>query len=246
MSRHAVVVGGTRGLGRATVRALSVSGHCLSVLARRLPDLSDQEKGVSYYQADVCDQHSLEVALDEAVTRSGPLNALILAQRHRGNEQAWDAELQVSLQGSRTVIELCQHRFEKGTFGSIVIISSMFGQLVGRGQPVGYHVAKASVLQLARYYAVQLGPLGIRVNTISPASFVKEESTAFYAGQTQLISFYSRCAPLGELATSEEIADLVEFLCSDKSRCLTGQDFRVDAGLSLLSQESLGRQLADC
>ncbi|HEX8096589.1 MAG TPA: SDR family oxidoreductase, partial [Pyrinomonadaceae bacterium] len=95
-----------------------------------------------------------------------------------------------------------------------------------------------------RYYAVKLGPRGVRVNCVSPGAVLKDESKDFYLKNERLYNLYRRITPLGRMATSEEIADVVTFLCGPKAAFITGQNIIVDGGLSLGWHESLARGLA--
>jgi NAD(P)-dependent dehydrogenase (short-subunit alcohol dehydrogenase family) len=86
---------------------------------------------------------------------------------------------------------------------------------------------------------VTLGTKGIRVNSISPGTVLKEESRRAYLQNEKLMNLYRRLTPLERMGTAEDVAHVVEFLCSPKSSFLTGQDIVVDGGLSLQLQEAL-------
>ena len=127
--------------------------------------------------------------------------------------------------------------------GRIVNIGSTTGFSVNLESPV-YHVAKAGISQLARYYAYVLGPKGIRVNSVSPGTIIKEESEEFYSKNQPLRDLYNSIIPLGRMGTAIEIANVVTFLCSPKASFITGQDIVVDGGISLQWHESMARTLA--
>jgi NAD(P)-dependent dehydrogenase (short-subunit alcohol dehydrogenase family) len=113
-------------------------------------------------------------------------------------------------------------------------------QFVAPEQTAAYHVAKAALVQLARYHAVRLGPRGIRVNLVSPAAMVKRESRpssrAWVAAQRKAI-------PLGRAPSADEVAAGVLFLCGSGAAMITGQDLVIDGGLTLVTHESLARLL---
>jgi len=123
--------------------------------------------------------------------------------------------------------------------GSIVIVSSINSHFISKDLSVGYHVAKAALNQMARYYAVVLGPRGIRINSVSPGTVLKEENRDFYFTNQRLLNFYKRIAPRRRMGTAEEVADIIAFLLSSKAALITGQDIVADCGVSLQWQESL-------
>ncbi len=243
--KHTLVVGGTKGTGRVMVRKFAEESHRVSVIARRLPNRSDaQMPDVCHWQADVSDIDSLRGVLDEIVFKNGRVNHVIFFQRYRGEESDyWRGEFETSLTATKNVIEHLTDKFDKTGERAIVVIGSVASFLIAQEQPLSYHVAKAGLWQMVRYYAVVLGHKGIRVNSVSPAIVLKEEANEFYAKNIQLSDLYSEITPLGRMGTSEEIANVVSFLCSSKASFITGQDIIVDGGLSLQWHEGMARKL---
>lgn len=236
---HSIVIGGTKGLGRALARRWVAAGHRVSVIGRS----PAKERGVTGFAADLADGAQLEAALAAAIRRNGPVDRVAFCQRFRGEGDVWDGELAVSLTATRRAIEALAGKFRRKG-GAIVIVGSLASTLVADEQPAGYHVAKAGLAQLVRYFAVVLGPKGIRVNGVSSAAFVKDESKAYYAAQKDLLAAYAKITPLGRLARAEELVDAVDFLASPAAAFVTGQELVVDGGLSLQLQGSLIRKLA--
>ena len=242
---HDLVIGGTRGLGRALVQLWDEQGHVVSVIGHRPPSEPDRNRtNVRYWTVDVTDRGALSCALDELLERHGPLNAAACFQRYREGEDDWSGEFATSLTATRQVIERTAEAFDKQGAHAIVIISSVASWLIADEQPLSYHVAKAALNQLVRWYAVTLGRRGIRVNGVSPGTVVKEESKSFYLEQEELQALYRRVIPLGRMGTAEEIAQVAAFLCSSHASFLTGQNLVVDGGLSLQWQETVARKFA--
>ena len=236
---HSLVVGGTRGIGREVVRLFSESGSCVSVLGKSAP--SQAEKNLpetQYWQVDLTDAHGTHEAL-RAVMDRGKLHNLVFLQRYRGNADAWEGEMETSLGASKRVIETLSTAFEAPA--SIVFTSSVASNLIAHNQPLSYHVGKAGIEQLIRYYAVTLGPQGIRVNGVSPATTLKEESQEFYLNNPALYAVYEKMIPLRRMGTAREIAQVVGFLCSPQASFITGQTIVADGGLTLQFQETLVR-----
>ena len=241
---HSLIIGGTRGLGRVIVRQFSEAGHAVTVLGRRAPPPADETIGnVKHVIADLREQATIEKAIADAVAACGPLNYIVFCQRFRGEGDAWAGEIEVSLNATRRVIDLATPLFATEGDRAIVVVSSVFGHYVGEGQPASYHVGKAGLDHLARFHAVNLGRKGIRVNIVTPFTFLKEESRDFYLGNEPLHELYRKITPLGRMATTEDSANVVSFFCSPKSSFVNGQNIVVDGGLSLMWPETIARQL---
>lgn len=239
---HALVVGGTRGIGRAITKELLATGFIVSVIGRSAPR-SGWPKSVRVWQADLGQTTSLPGLFEEILRVNGPLHSLVFLQRFRGSGDPWDPEINVSLTATRTLIDLAQSRFSTKHANSIVLVGSIAGHMVAEEQPLSYHVAKGALRQLARYYACALGPKGIRVNCISPGVILKPEAEEFYRLNRKVADLYRRIAPLRRFGTAAEVATVVRFLCSPDSNFVTGQDIIVDGGISLVWQASLARSL---
>ena len=239
---HTLVVGGTWGIGRAVTRSFAESGGRVSVIGRREP-AEAALPNVQHMSVDVREPEALRDAIAELVTEKGPLQNVVLLQRFRGNGDKWDGELDVSLTATRTIVDDVSQRFADGG-GSIVIVCSNASRLVASEQHVGYHAAKAALRQMARYYAVELGPADIRVNCVTPGTVLKEESADAHLASGWTATVVD-ATPLRRLGTPEDTAAAVVFLCSDAASFVTGHDLVVDGGLSLLWQESLIRKLVD-
>lgn len=236
----AVVVGGTKGGGRAWARLAALKGLRVLVLGRTAPQGLGPE--VAFERADLSRPGAARAACAR-ILRRGAIDCLALFQRFRGGGDPWAGELAVSLGATRDLIEGLSGSFAPDGARSIVAVGSIAGRLVADEQPPSYHAAKAALVQLVRYYAVALGPKGIRVNAVSSGTLVKEESAAFYAGQPKLRALYERVVPLGRLGRAEDVAGAVEFLRGPKASFITGVELVVDGGVSLLNQESLARRL---
>lgn len=240
---HSIVVGGTRGSGRALVRLLSGQGHAVSVIGRRPAPAERALPHTRFVRADLFKTRALPALCRSLIAWGGPVDSVVFFQRYRGGSDAWSGELSVSLTATKTLIEALAGSFHADGAKSIVAIGSVGGHLIAGEQPVGYHVAKAGLIQLVRYYAVALGPQGVRVNLVSPGTVVKEESRDFYVKNRKLQALYRRVIPLRRMGRAEEVAQAVEFLCGPKASFITGQNIVVDGGLSLLWQETLARKL---
>jgi NAD(P)-dependent dehydrogenase (short-subunit alcohol dehydrogenase family) len=242
--QHTLIVGGTRGLGREVARVLSREGHHVSVIGRREPIESDRDiPNAKYWIADLQQPGEALMAANSAARERGPFSYLVFCQRYRGKENDWSGEIQVSLSATKELIEGLLSQFTPDDDRGIVLVSSVFGDYVGEGQPLSYHLGKAGINQMARYYSVNLGKQGIRVNVVTPFTFLKEESKEFYLTNEELQALYRDIVPLGRMGTTEDSANAIAFLCSPRAGFISGQNIYIDGGLSAVWPETLARKL---
>jgi len=241
---HSLIVGGTRGIGRAVANLFATQNHRVSIIGRRLPDGRLSPK-LHFWPIDLLDSEGTLDAAERIVRQRGKLSNIIFLQRFKGQSDNWDGELGTSLTGTKLLIEFLTEHFQAGGPKAIVLVSSVAGHLVAEEQGVAYHVAKAGLQQMGRYYAVLLGPKQIRVNIVCPGTVIKAENREFYSRNKKLRQLYEETIPLGRMGTAEEVAETIAFLCSDKASFITGQTIMVDGGVNLLSPETLARKLAE-
>lgn len=240
-----LIIGGTRGIGNTIAQSFARQGHVVSVIGRKKPTEAHQEyKNIHYWFTDVASEKHCIPTVTDIVKKNGRISHCIFCQRFRGAGDSWNGEVAVSLTATKKIIDAVSDCFDDSPEKSIVIITSLASIFMGLEQPLSYHVCKAGLLGLIRYYAVTLGPKGIRVNGVSPMTILKDESKQFYLTNRRLYALYKRIIPLGRMGTAEDIAGIVEFLCSSASAFITGQSIVADGGLSLQSQEALARNEA--
>jgi NAD(P)-dependent dehydrogenase (short-subunit alcohol dehydrogenase family) len=226
-----LVTGGTRGIGSVIVDVLRIRGdRVITVSSRNLDE-------ANHISVDI----SSEKQLTEMAKKIGPnpLNNLVFCHRYRGDE--WRKEFQISLDAVYHAIEALEKHLAPEA--SIVIISSNASRFILEEQPLAYHATRAALENLMRYYAVHLGTKGIRCNCIMPCTVIKPENKDFFTKDNPVTQLIEEITPLKRMGKAEDVAHLVEFLCSDKSSFITGQSFIVDGGLSVVGHESLARRL---
>jgi NAD(P)-dependent dehydrogenase (short-subunit alcohol dehydrogenase family) len=177
------------------------------VLARAKPD-RNAIRNVQYCACDLSEPESACSTAIETTRTHGPINYLIFCQRFRGHGDSWQGEFAISVDATRALIEGTTRSFASEGDRAIAIVSSVYSEFVGDSQPASYHATKAAVNQLARYYAVNLGKSGIRVNSVSPFTFLKDESSAYYTGNRQVHNLYQDIIPLGRMGTAADSANL--------------------------------------
>ena len=221
---------------------LQKAGYIVSVIARRVPKASNAGD-VRYFAADICEPAEVDRALRDIIKR-GALRCVLFFQRFRGDGDQWTGETATTVTATARLIDnlVAAHKLKNC---SIVVVNSIAGRLVAPSNAnLGYHVAKAGLGQLVRYYAAALGPRGIRVNSVTPGYFLKAETKTKVLKDKKLIGLLREAIPLRRMGRAEDVVDLMEFLCTDRASFITGQDIVVDGGLNLQYPEGLVRAIA--
>jgi 3alpha(or 20beta)-hydroxysteroid dehydrogenase len=230
--RTAVVTGGGKGMGAATVRLLAAEGA--NVVAADIDIDSAQELaeelGPQVHAAtlDVRSPGSWAELIDDTERRFGAVGILVnnAGIADPAPLEEWDlARLQrmldVNLVGVFNGIQAVAPRMRAARRGSIVNVGSV-GGFQGIPRMSGYVTAKWGVRGLTRTVALELGPHGIRVNAVHPGQI----RTPMTAG----VTFETSGVALGRVGEPDDIAQAVLFLASDYSRFITGADLAVDGG----------------
>jgi NAD(P)-dependent dehydrogenase (short-subunit alcohol dehydrogenase family) len=241
--QHAVVIGGTRGLGQAVAARFLARGCDVTIVSRQKPpaELAPKCRHVTADLEALTDGADLAAAI---AAQGGPVRYLVFCQRYRGQRDPWQGEWQVGLTATKLLTESLAPHFAADGDRAIAVASSVYAEFVGGSQPASYHVVKAGLNQLVRYYAWTLGRNGIRVNAIMPLTYLKPESQARYLNDQNLLDMYERLVPLRRLGTVEESASVLEFLCSEKASFVNGQCIFVDGGASVIWPEEVAQSLA--
>lgn len=228
----ALVSGAARGMGASHARAMVAHGAKVV-----LGDVLDAEgeavaaelgDAAVYVHLDVTDREDWARAVATAVERFGTLNVLVNnagivnagAAGEYGGEQ-WDAIIAVNLTGVFNGIEAAAAALKAGAPSSIVNISSTAG-LQGFPMLAGYGAAKFGIRGLTKAVAMDLGPHGVRANSVHPG--------VVRTPMTEGMEIPTKHIALGRHADPEEISNLVVYLASDESGFSTGAEFIVDGG----------------
>jgi len=241
VGRTALVTGASRGIGAATARALDRAGARVALVARSRDGLADVARELEHdpvvVVADLGDPDGPKAVAGQALDALGTIdvlvnNAAVAARLATVDTDAGliDQMLAVNVRAPLLLIAaLIPSMISQGR-GSIVNLSSVSG-LVGTPRRAAYAASKGAVDAATRSLAIELGPSGIRVNSVAPGVV----DTALWArnkeipGVTETIEGQT---PLRRWATPEDIADVIVFLASDAARFVTGETVTADGGMA--------------
>lgn len=237
--RVALVTGGSRGIGRAVVRALAGEGWTVAFTWREREDearrLAGELGGAARpFQFDLLDRKRPGDLVVEVEERVGPIAGLVNNAGVRRDallaalsDDAWDQMLDANLGGvfrcCRAVIPPMLRR----RAGAIVNVSSLTA-VHGLAGQTAYGAAKAGILGLTRSLAREVGSRGIRVNAVIPG-FVPTDMVADVPPERVKTLRTAEALPGGVTAAS--VADTVAFLLSERAGSITGQALVIDAGM---------------
>jgi NAD(P)-dependent dehydrogenase (short-subunit alcohol dehydrogenase family) len=247
----AIVTGGGSGIGEATARRMTIEGAAVAVFDRD-GDRAERvaaDVGGRAWTVDVADSDQVSLAVDDAVAWLGGLTALVnnagvgnLKPLHTYSDKEWRVILGVNLDGTFTCTRAAVPHLRDSGGGSIVNMASVSGVIPTRGE-APYAAAKAAVIALTRGAALEYGPIGIRVNCVSPG-FIRSGLTEFAFDNPAWIGPLEERTPLRRAGTPDDVAKVVVFLCSDLAGYVTGQNLLVDGG-SILPNAQIDHLLLD-
>jgi len=239
----ALVVGGGSGIGQAAAVALGQSGAtvvCADVNLAGAQATADQiiREGhrASALSMDITKKESIHAGVNGIKAAHGKIDILVstpaINVRKRlltYTDEELDRVVDLNLKGTFKVTQaVAQVMSDTGSGGSIILTSSVRSLVVEPGQGV-YAATKASLVQMARGFAVELAPKGVRVNAIAPG-VIDTPLTAPIKNNTEWYSAYSNRSALKRWGAPEELAWPIVFLASGASSFVTGTVLFVDGG----------------
>lgn len=243
--QHVFVSGGTSGINLGIAHAFAAAGARLTVISRSqdkvdaaVADLQRHGGEVAGYAADVRQPAAVESALQQAHQRFGTIDVLVSGAA--GNFPAPAAD--ISPNGFKAVVEIDLLGSFHVIRAAMPLLKKPGGCIINISAPQAYnamelqmHVcaAKAGVDMLTRVGALEWGPLGIRINSISPGPIAGTEGMRRLAPSPQAEAVVARSVPLQRFGTPQEIGDCCLWLASPMAAYVTGAVIPVDGGWGL-------------
>ncbi|MBC8739149.1 SDR family oxidoreductase [Paraburkholderia sp. UCT31] len=232
--RSILVTGASSGIGRATVEALCASGASVVAAARNVNELARlaEETGSEPLRLDISD----EAAIDEAMASLEPFDGLVncagIALLERAVETtaaSFDRVMAVNARGAVLVAKhVARGMLDAGRAGSIVNVSSQ-AALVALDDHLSYSASKAALDAITRALCIELGPHGIRVNSVNPTVTLTPMAVLAWSDPVKRDPAL-QAIPLRRFAESAEVAAPILFLLSDAASMISGVCLPIDGG----------------
>ncbi len=238
-SKTALIVGGTSGMGKATVEALLSEGAIVHVVGRSAAKMADALNLVKHV-VDITDRTAVKELMD-TINSIPNLDYLVNASGIFGPKpflehtvSDYDSYLDLN-RGFFFITQAAANKMAASGGGSIVNIGSMWARQAVKATPsTAYSMQKAGLHSLTQHLAMELAEKNIRVNAVSPAVVETPVYHGVFGGEAAakeaLIGFNS-FHPIGRNGTAQDIAQSILFLLSDDASWITGTILDIDGGV---------------
>jgi dehydrogenase/reductase SDR family member 4 len=242
----ALITGSSRGIGKAIAEEMALAGAKV-VISSRKQEACDQVRDeirarggeAMSFACNIGRKEDVEGLIEATLDQMGRIDILVCnaavnpfyGSLTKLDDDAWDKIMDCNVKSSWWFCKLAApHMIERGS-GNIILISSI-GAFRSTSVLGAYGISKAADAQLARNFALELGPKGIRVNAIAPGLVKTDFAKALWSNPTILQNVEQR-APLRRIGQPVEIAGVAVFLASQAASFVTGQLIVADGGATL-------------
>jgi 2-hydroxycyclohexanecarboxyl-CoA dehydrogenase len=247
-ARTALVTGGASGMGKATAQRLAREGRAVGVLDidgagadRVASDIVAAGGRAIALKADLGDSDQIKAAVAAAREAFGPVTIVVnnaavesFAAVEAVTDADWDRVMSVNLKGAFTLIQTVLPDMVAAGWGRVINVSA-FGAQIGAPNMALYTASKGGVISMTRSLAVELGPRGITVNSVSPGFIDTPMARRAIAGDLFPVPYEQILAayPIPRLGKPEEIAAAIAFFASEDAGYITGQLLGVNGGAAM-------------
>lgn len=241
--RIAVVTGGTRGIGLAVADALAASGYSLvlnyrsdaAAAAAAQAHVARHGNPTTTIRADIADPTEVDRLFATLRADVGPIDAFVSNAGVTADgfavmmsQDKWDRVLSTNLDGAFTALRHAARGMAGRRRGALLAIASTSALNAPPGQ-TNYAASKAGLVAAVRVLAKELGPYGVRANSLLPGFVDTDMARAVPA---DAMAAHLERLPLGRLGTPDEVGAAAAFLLSDAAAYITGASLVVDGGLT--------------
>ena len=235
--KKALVLGGTSGIGRAVTNNFRAAGAHVAFTGRGETTTNDQPIDTMYLSCDISVEVSVQAALEEASRELGCLDVLVInagVADDEGSVESYDSAAMehvtnVNFRGAFYALKYAPKYLNDGA--SVIYTGSVAGSGVTHAGAGVYAASKAAGAYLARASAIENAPRGIRVNCVCPA-LIADTGMMVPDDGNETAVFLSQLNAMGRMGRQDEVVGLYNFLASDASTFITGQEIRVDGGMT--------------
>ena len=225
-----IITGGSRGIGAAAVERFAAQDHRVYFLYEKNHEAAQavaEKTGATAICCDVADGKAVKAAfaqigdVDVLICNAGVMWFGLMSMM---DEDAWDRIFNVNVKGIYNCVNAVMPAFLNKHAGSIVTVSSMWGQ-VGASCEAAYSATKGAIIALTKALAKELGPSGIRVNCVAPGVILTDMCASV---DPEVLEEMAEETPVGRNGTPEDVAKAMEYLAN--AEFITGQVLPVNGG----------------
>lgn len=229
MKQQYIIVGGSKGIGKATTELLLEQGHQVHILARNAPDW---EGDYTFHTCDVLQDELPEIdgAINGMVYCPGSIN---LKPFKSLKEKDFQADFEINVLGAVKVLQGYYKQLKAAENPAVVLFSTVAVQ-TGMGFHASVAIAKGAIEGLTRTLAAEWAPT-IRVNAIAPSITQTDLAARLLRNEKQIESANER-HPLNKIGQPTDVAQLATFLVTDASSWMTGQVIGLDGGMGAIKK----------
>ena len=248
-----LVTGAGRGIGKSIANQFAIDGAYVIAIdkdqdagTKVIEDIKQAGGDGEFRELNLQNTNELVEMISSYGKRFGKLDVLInnarygertppLLETEQSFKSAVDVSLVASLMLSQEFIRV--NGTQNNSDSSIINISSVAASYVG-GESAAYHIVKAGLECMTRYFACHGGQYNVRVNAIRPGFIVQDEHLPKYKkdDNKRYRELAESCHPINRVGTADDVVSAIMYLCSDQAKFITGQVLTVDGGLTIQDQ----------